>query len=78
MNIDASKKMRVVEIEQEPIELYKVLKFESMVQSGGEAKFVIAKGLVHVNGKVETSKSKKIIAGDVIEFGEERILITTK
>ncbi|MGB6930289.1 MAG: RNA-binding S4 domain-containing protein, partial [Syntrophobacteria bacterium] len=30
--------MRVVEIEEEPIELYKILKFENMVQSGGEAK----------------------------------------
>ena len=78
MNTDASKKMRVVEIEQEPIELYKILKFESMVQSGGEAKFVIAEGLVRVNGEVETRKSKKIIAGDVIEFGEEKIQIITK
>ena len=70
--------MRVVEIEEEPIELYKILKFESMVQSGGEAKFVIAEGLVRVNGEVETRKSKKIIAGDIIEFGEEKIQIITK
>ena len=78
MNTEASEKMRVVEIEQEPIELYKILKFESMVQSGGEAKFVIAKGLVRVNGKVETRKSKKIIAGDVIEFEGKKIQINTK
>ena len=78
MNTDASEKMRVVEIEEEPIELYKILKFESMVQSGGEAKFVIAEGLVRVNGEVETRKSKKIIAGDIIEFEEERIRILTK
>jgi len=78
MNTDASKKMRVVEIEEEPIELYKILKFESMVQSGGEAKFVIAEGLVRVNGEVETRKSKKIIAGDIIEFGEEKIQIIIK
>ena len=78
MNTDASEKMRVVEIEEEPIELYKILKFESMVQSGGEAKFVIAEGLVRVNGEVETRKSKKIIAGDIIEFGEEKIQIIIK
>ena len=78
MNTDASKKMRMVEIEEEPIELYKILKFESMVQSGGEAKFVIAEGLVRVNGEVETRKSKKIIAGDIIEFGEEKIQIITQ
>ena len=78
MNTDASEKMRVVEIEEEPIELYKILKFENMVRSGGEAKFVIAEGLVRVNGEVETRKSKKIIAGDIIEFEEERIRIITK
>ena len=78
MNTDAPKKMRMVKIEKEPIELYKILKFESMVQSGGEAKFVIAEGLVRVNGEVETRKSKKIIAGDIIEFGGERILISIK
>ena len=78
MNMDAYEKMRVVEIEEEPIELYKILKFESMVQSGGEAKFVIAEGLVRVNGEVETRKSKKIIAGDIIEFGEEKIQIIIK
>jgi ribosome-associated protein len=76
--MDAYEKMRVVEIEEEPIELYKILKFESMVQSGGEAKFVIAEGLVRGNGEVETRKSKKIIAGDIIEFGEEKIQIITK
>jgi ribosome-associated protein len=78
MNTDASEEMRVVEIEKEPIELYKILKFESMVQSGGEAKFVIAEGLVRVNGRVETRKSKKIFSGDIIEFEEETIRIITK
>jgi len=67
--------MRDVSIIKEPIELYKLLKFESMVSSGGEAKYVITEGLVVVNGKVETQKRKKIVAGDVVEFGEEKIRI---
>ena len=78
MNTDASVKMRVVEIEEEPIELYKILKFDNMVRSGGEAKFVIAEGLVRVNGEVETRKRKKIFSGDIIEFEEEKIQIVTK
>ena len=78
MNTDVSEKMREVEIQEEPIELYKILKFASMVQSGGEAKFVIAEGLVRVNGEVETRKSKKIIAGDIIEFAEKNIQIITQ
>ena len=67
--------MRVVEISKEPVELYKILKFEGMVASGGEAKLVISEGLVLVNGKVETRKRKKIVAGDTIEFDQEKIRI---
>ncbi|MDH5572442.1 MAG: RNA-binding S4 domain-containing protein [Gammaproteobacteria bacterium] len=67
--------MRKVEISYEPVELYKILKFEGMVDSGGEAKAVIADGLVLLNGQVETRKRKKIVSGDVIEFGGEKILI---
>ena len=46
--------MREIEISEEPIELYKILKLENMVESGGEAKYVISEGQVMVNGKVET------------------------
>lgn len=60
--------MRTVELTSQPVELYKILKFEGLVASGGEAKQVIADGHVLVNGQVETRKRKKIVAGDVIEF----------
>lgn len=65
--------MREVEITQEPVELYKLLKFESMVSSGGEAKFVISEGLVLVNGEVEKRKRKKLISGDIVEYDNEKI-----
>lgn len=67
--------MRVVEITSEPVELYKILKFEGMVASGGEAKQLISEGYVLVNGKVETRKRKKIVAGDTIEFAQKIIRI---
>ena len=67
--------MRIVEITREPVELYKILKFEGMVGSGGEAKMVIAEGYVMVNGEFETQKRKKIVSGDIIEFGGETIRI---
>ncbi len=67
--------MRTVEITRQPVELFKILKFEGMVSSGGEAKMVIGEGYVLVNGEVETRKRKKIISGDIIEFGEETIRI---
>ena len=67
--------MRTVEISREPVELYKILKFEGMVASGGEAKQVIADGMVLVNGKVDTRKRKKIVSDDIIEFEGDVILI---
>jgi ribosome-associated protein len=59
----------------ESIELYKLLKLENLVASGGEAKMVIAEGLVKVNGEVETRKRKQIRAGDTVEFEGERLII---
>lgn len=68
--------MREVKIDKAPVALYKILKFEGFVSSGGgEAKTVIADGLVMVNDAVETQKRKQIVAGDTIEFSGEKILI---
>ncbi len=67
--------MREVEISSEPVELYKILKFEGMVSSGGEAKSVIASGQVLLNGNIETQKRKKIVSGDIIEFDNEQLSI---
>lgn len=67
--------MREIAITTEPVELYKILKFEGLVSSGGEAKCVIADGKVLLNGNIETRKRKKIVSGDIIEFNEEKIRI---
>lgn len=75
MSKKSTDNIRVVEIETLPIDLCKILKFENMVQSGGEAKFVIGEGLVSVNGVVETRKSKKIFSGDIVSFANEQIKI---
>lgn len=70
--------MRDVEISEAPIELYKILKLENLVGSGGEAKYVISEGLVEVNGQVEKRKRKKIFRGDIVAFGEEKIRVCVK
>lgn len=70
--------MRVVEITTEPVELYKILKFEGLSESGGNAKQSIADGLVSVNGEVETRKRKKIRPGDQIDFIDHHIDVIGK
>ena len=67
-----------VTITREPVELYKILKFEGLVSSGGEAKMVIGDGQVSVNGEKETRKRRKIVSGDIIEFQGEQLIIAFK
>jgi len=65
--------IRYVQMNAEQVELYKVLKFESLVHSGGLAKYVIEEGEVCVNGEIEKRKRRKIISGDFIEFDGHEI-----
>ncbi|MCB1962617.1 MAG: RNA-binding S4 domain-containing protein [Rhodocyclaceae bacterium] len=65
--------MRDVELMCEPVELFKILKFEGLVGSGGEAKASVAEGLVKVNGAVETRKRRQMVSGDVVEFAGQRL-----
>lgn len=65
--------MRTVDITKEPVELYKILKFEGLVTTGGEAKLLIGDGQVTVNGEIETRRRKKIVNGDTIEFRGEKL-----
>ncbi len=67
--------MRIVEITKEPVELYKILKFEGLVATGGEAKLLVGDGQVTVNGETETRRRKKIVDGDVIEFRGEQLQV---
>lgn len=62
-------------IDQEYIELNKLLKIENLVGTGGEAKFLIKNGEAIVNDEVETQVRKKIRKGDVVRFFEDTIEI---
>lgn len=60
--------MEQVKITTEFIKLDQLMKFADMVQSGGEAKMLIAQGLVLVNGEICTQRGKKVRPGDEVEF----------
>lgn len=55
------------------IQLDKLLKILSLVNSGGEAHLIISKGLVQLNGNIETRKRKKIHSGDIVIFENNQI-----
>ena len=63
----------MVRIETDFIKLDALLKFAGAVMSGGEAKTVVAEGLVKVNGETCLMRGKKIWPGDVVEFDGEVI-----
>jgi len=67
--------LKDIEIYREPVELYKLMKFEGLASSGGEAKVIISEGLVRVNGEVETRKRRKMLAGDVLELAGEQFRV---
>lgn len=67
--------MNKVLINREPVELFKLLKFEGLVATGGEAKMVIDEGLVVVNGLPEMRKRRKMMSGDGFEFDGESYLL---
>jgi ribosome-associated protein len=67
--------MKEIILTKQPVELFKILKFEGMASTGGEAKMLIADGQVMVNGAKEIRKRKQIVADDVIEFGGRQFVV---
>ena len=61
--------MSEVPIRDESIRLGQFLKLANLIDSGADAKAVIAGGQVSVNGEVETRRGRQLRAGDVVEFG---------
>ena len=67
--------MKEIFLTRQPVELFKILKFEGMASTGGEAKRLISDGQVKVNGAKEIRKRKQIVADDVIEFGGKQFVV---
>jgi ribosome-associated protein len=57
------------------IELYKLLKLLDLVDTGGQAKLLIEEKHVVRNGECETRKRAKIIRGDVLKIGDVLISV---
>ncbi len=58
-----------VPIRDESIRLGQFLKLANLVETGAEAKPVIADGAVRVNGEVELRRGRQLREGDVVELG---------
>lgn len=67
--------MEKITINSEFIKLDSLLKYAALVGTGGEAKLVIAEGMVKVNGEVCTMRGKKLRPGDRVRFDQSEIEI---
>ena len=64
--------MEIITINTEYIKLDAFLKYAGAVGTGGEAKNLIADGLVRVNGEVCAMRGKKLRPGDSVSLdGQE-------
>ncbi|HET7355839.1 MAG TPA: RNA-binding S4 domain-containing protein [Nocardioidaceae bacterium] len=61
--------MRDVPIRDESIRLGQFLKLADLVDSGSDAKPVLARGEVTVNAVVETRRGRQLVKGDVVTVG---------
>jgi len=69
---------RSIRIVGDYIKLDSLLKFASIVSTGGEAKLRIQSGEVFIGKEVCFSRGKKIRPGDVVRCGGDIILVRSK
>ncbi len=58
----------MVVVTGEGIRLGQFLKLADLIESGAEAKAVVAEGFVLVNGEIETRRGRQLVAGDLVEL----------
>ena len=67
--------MKEIVITTEFIKLQDLLKFASLVSTGGEAKIVISEGEVTVNGETCLQRGKKIRPGDAVRYRGQELTV---
>ncbi|MBF6173539.1 RNA-binding S4 domain-containing protein [Nocardia blacklockiae] len=64
-----------VPIDDHVIRLGQFLKLANLIESGSEAKTVIAAGLVRVNDEVELRRGRQLHAGDVVAMAGHQVRV---
>jgi ribosome-associated protein len=66
-----------VSLRDETIKLGQFLKLADLADTGADAKGLLARGLVRVNGEVETRRGRQLVDGDVVECAGRRAVVST-
>ncbi|NLG47405.1 RNA-binding S4 domain-containing protein [Gordonia sp. (in: high G+C Gram-positive bacteria)] len=70
--------MDEIEIRDQSIRLGQFLKLANLIESGADAKAVIADEMVSVNGDVETRRGRQLQGGDVVELGGVSVRVAVR
>ena len=66
-----------VPIRDESIRLGQLLKLAGVVDDGAMAREVVERGLVAVNGEVDTRRGRQVRVGDTVTFESETIRVSS-
>jgi ribosome-associated protein len=66
---------REVEIRDDSIRLGQFLKLADLVDNGADAKPLLIRGMVFVNGEVETRRGRQLVKGDVVTTGDASVRV---
>jgi ribosome-associated protein len=66
---------REVPIRDDSIRLGQFLKLADLIDNGADAKPLLMRGLVVVNGEVETRRGRQLVKGDVVSCGEAAVRV---
>jgi ribosome-associated protein len=69
--------VRTVVIRDASIRLGQLLKLADLVDDGSEAKEVLIRGLVQVNGEVEVRRGRRVVPGDTVSFAGQTVGIAS-
>jgi ribosome-associated protein len=67
-----------VAIRGDMIRLGQLLKLADVVSDGGEAKALLAEGLVSVNGEPETRRGRQLHPGDSVRIGADELTVVAR
>lgn len=67
-----------VAIRGDMIRLGQLLKLADLADGGGEAKALLAEGVVTVNGKPEDRRGRQLHPGDVVRVGNDELRVVAQ
>lgn len=68
---------REVPIRDDDIRVGQLLKLADLVDTGADAKALLAEGRVSVNGEVETRRGRRLVPGDSVVLDGVEVRVTT-